>query len=194
MAEKELSEKYWNDRYLTENIGWDLGTISPPLKAYFDQLEDKTIEILIPGAGNAHEASYLWRNGFNNVHIVDLAEEPLKQFSANHPDFPISHLHQSDFFEHSGEYDLIVEQTFFCALNPDLREEYAQKMSTLLKDNGKLVGVMFNREFESGPPFGGSKEEYQSLFSNYFSTIELEESYNSIEPRQGSELFVHLKL
>lgn len=194
MAEKELSEAYWNDRYLTDNIGWDLGTVSPPLRSYFDQLKDKTIRILIPGAGNAYEAAYLWQIGCKNVHIVDLAEEPLKQFAAKYPDFPESQLHQSDFFEHLGEYDLIIEQTFFCALNPQLRNDYAKKMSTLLKNDGQLVGLMFNREFESGPPFGGSMDEYQSLFSAYFNSIQIEESYNSIEPRQGSELFVRFKL
>ena len=52
----DLSEKAWDNRYLNNDIGWDLGTVSPPLKAYFDQLENKELKILIPGGGNAHEA------------------------------------------------------------------------------------------------------------------------------------------
>lgn len=46
-----LSAEYWNQRYLNNASQWDLGAVSPPLKAYFDQLSNKDISILIPGAG-----------------------------------------------------------------------------------------------------------------------------------------------
>jgi len=55
---------YWENRYQNQQTGWDIGEISSPLKAYIDQLEDKSIKILIPGAGNAYEAEYLFLNGF----------------------------------------------------------------------------------------------------------------------------------
>ena len=45
----DLSENAWDHRYLKNAIGWDLGEVSPPLKNYFDQLEDKELKILIPG-------------------------------------------------------------------------------------------------------------------------------------------------
>ncbi|MFS4468005.1 hypothetical protein [Maribacter sp. 2210JD10-5] len=47
-------ENYWTKRYHEEETGWDIGYPSTPLKAYIDQLEDKMISILIPGAGNAY--------------------------------------------------------------------------------------------------------------------------------------------
>jgi len=46
------NNQYWSQRYLNKNIGWDIGYPSTPLKTYFDQLEDTSIEILIPGAGD----------------------------------------------------------------------------------------------------------------------------------------------
>lgn len=68
------SADYWNNRYLQNETGWDMGIISPPLKAYFDQLSDKTISILIPGGGNSYEANYLLENGFTHITVIDIAE------------------------------------------------------------------------------------------------------------------------
>lgn len=72
-----LSKEFWSARYEEETTGWDLGQVSPPLKKYFDQLENKNLRILIPGCGNGYEAEYLFRLGFMNVHVVDLSEHPL---------------------------------------------------------------------------------------------------------------------
>lgn len=187
----ELSSEFWSDRYQSGQTGWDLGQVSPPLKAYFDQLEDKNLRILIPGCGNGYEAEYLWNVGFKNVHVVDLAKEPLQNLKERCPGIPDANLHQGDFFDHNNSYDVIIEQTMFCAIDPSLREKYAQKVRELLVDGGKLVGVMFNCDFDGGPPFGGSKEEYLNTFKD-FSELNMEECYNSIAPRQGNELFVRL--
>lgn len=186
----ELDANYWDTRYQECQIGWDLGQVSPPIKEYCDQLEDKTIKILIPGAGNAYEAEYLFNNGFKNVFIVDFAQSALDSFGKRNPTFPKEHLLCVDFFKLSDTFDLILEQTFFCAIDPSLREKYVQKMSALLSDSGRLVGVLFNRDFTGGPPFGGNKEEYLELFIPYFSVISFEVCWNSIAPRKGSELFV----
>lgn len=43
---------------------------------------------------------------------------------------------------------VLMEQTFFCAINPSLRKDYVAKMHELLAPNGKLVGVLFDKEFE----------------------------------------------
>ncbi|MFT5618794.1 MAG: hypothetical protein ACI85I_002029 [Arenicella sp.] len=119
---EKLDEKYWQSRYENQQIQWDIGTISTPLKVYFDQLQNKELKILIPGAGNAHEAEYLHNLGFKNVFVVDLAEEPLGNLKARVPSFPKQHLIHSNFFDlENQKFDLIVEQTFFCALNPNLR-------------------------------------------------------------------------
>ena len=53
---------YWEERYQKGETGWDAGTITTPLKEYIDQLTDKNLTILIPGAGNGHEFDYLIDN------------------------------------------------------------------------------------------------------------------------------------
>lgn len=188
-----LSNDFWNNRYSEGSIGWDLGAVSPPIKAYVDQLNDKDIAILIPGCGNAYESEYLFLSGFKNVFVLDFAPLAIEGFQKRCPDFPKDHLLVGDFFQHEGQYDLIIEQTLFCAIDPALRRQYAEKCSQLLKQNGKLVGLFFDRDFESGPPFGGSKDEYLDYFTPYFNEIMFDKCYNSVPPRAGSELFAILK-
>ena len=191
---------FWQARYQQGETGWDIGHISTPLKTYIDGLIAANIDlasrILIPGAGNAYEASYLHTHGFTQVFIVDFAEQPLAAFAQKHPDFPQTHLIQADFFaldEAIGQFDYIIEQTFFCAIDPSRREDYAKKMQQLLKPTGELFGVLFNKDFPVNPPFGGDIDSYQQLFSRYFTIKTLAPCYNSIAPRQGTELFIRLR-
>jgi SAM-dependent methyltransferase len=188
-----LDGDYWSNRYNDGTSTWDLGEVSPPLKNYIDQLTDKKIRILIPGCGNTHEADYLLKSGFTDITVIDIAPVLVAQLKERYKDNPSVKIILGDFFEHKGEYDLILEQTFFCALDPVLRKDYITKMYELLAANGKLVGVLFNRHFEEqGPPFGGTKEEYEPMFTEYFNFKTFEPCYNSFSRRKDTELFINL--
>lgn len=192
---QDLDTNYWQKRYEANQTAWDAGAITPPLKNYFDQLLDKSLRILIPGCGNAYEAEYLYTTGFGQVYLADVAPAPLQHFAARVPDFPKDHLLLQDFFSLQGTYDLIVEQTFFCALQPELRAAYAAKCAELLAPGGKLMGLLFDTTFQhEGPPFGGTRAEYRSYFAPYFNFLYFETAYNSIKPRQGRELFILLEV
>ncbi len=190
-----LNENYWSSRYQNNDVAWDMGEVSPPLKEYFDQLTDKSISILIPGCGNAYEAEYLLQMGFKNITLVDISPVLVNKLKKQFSDFLNKEINIicGNFFTLTQTFDLIVEQTFFCAIDPSLRTDYANKMHELLNANGKLTGVFFNRTFDAGPPFSGSKTEYNLLFKNKFQIITMEDCYNSINPRKGSELFVILQ-
>ena len=149
-----LNKEYWENRYQQFNLGWDIGYASPPLKEYIDQLTDKSIKILIPGAGFGYEAVYLFEQGFNNLTVLDIAAAPLQQLKSRCPDFPEEQLIEADFFETDlSGYDLVLEQTFFCALNPELRPAYVRKMHQILEQGGKIAGLFFDFPLtEKGPP------------------------------------------
>lgn len=187
-----LSADYWTERYEGGQTGWDLKNVSPPLKTYIDQLEDKNLRILVPGAGFGYEVAYLFQKGFKHVYYLDFSPAPLEHIKNLSPEFPDDQLLCQDFFEHSGVYDLILEQTLFCAIDPDLRAKYVKKVHELLIPGGKMVGLLFNRNFDSGPPFGGTKEEYVKRFEPFFSILKIENCYNSVTARSGTELFVSL--
>ena len=157
-------------------------------------MEDKKLRILIPGCGNSYEAEYLFNNGFKNIFVVDYSEKALSNFKKRVPDFPSENLLCIDFFDLNMELDLIIEQTFFCAIDKQKRGEYALKMNNLLSEKGKLVGLLFNDPMsEDLPPFGGSKEEYKSYFKEVFNFKTFEKAHNSIKERSGRELFMILE-
>ena len=188
-----LDKHFWDSRYKNKETGWDIGYVSTPLKEYFDQLTNKNLKILIPGGGNSYEAEYLYKLGFHNVFIVDLSKTALQNFKKRVPNFPSQNLILGNFFDLKNAFDLIIEQTFFCALDPKLRPQYAKKMQALLQPKGKLIGLLFCIPLNTdNPPFGGNKEEYLTYFKPYFHIKKMEPAYNSIPPRKDSELFITL--
>ena len=191
--ELSLNKDFWNDKYINSKTGWDVGEITKPLKEYFDQLENKKVKILIPGCGNAHEAEYLFNNSFFSTFVLDFSECALNNFIKRVPKFSKKQLIKNDFFEAQGKYDLIIEQTFFCAIDKNKRRDYFAKMHDLLNSGGKLVGLLFDGPLnEDHPPFGGTKQEYEKYLRPYFNIKVFERSYNSINPRKGKELFMIL--
>ena len=187
-----LDKDFWENRYNNNTAGWDLGAPSPPIKCYIDQLTNKELRILIPGGGNSYEAEYLHQQGFKNVTVIDLAKPPLENILKRVPDFPESNLIQGDFFDLDKEYDLVIEQTFFCAINPELRKKYVAKMHEILAENGRIAGLMFNAPLNGDkPPFGGNTDEYRNSFQDKFEIKTIKIAHNSIESRAGREVFIN---
>lgn len=194
--EHHQDQSFWESLWQRSETRWDLHAVSPPLAAYADQIpvEKRSLSVLIPGCGNGYEALYLLQQGFSQVTMLDIAptavEHLQERLHAEAPGWQSSlQLICGDFFKHEGAYDLILEQTFFCALDPALRPAYVLKMKALLRPGGKLAGLLFDREFPDGPPFGGSKPEYEQLFGQQLHLRKMEPCYNSIAPRAGTELF-----
>ena len=176
-------------------MNWDIGYANKALTEFVcTKVTNKLARILIPGAGSGYEAEYLWNLGYKNIILLDVAPEAKSRYMDRVPDFPENQFIIGDFFELEEKFDVILEQTFFCALDPKLRPAYSKKMSEILTADGCLAGVLFNFEKEDGPPFGGSKEEYLGYFEPYFKVLKMEGCYNSIEARKGNEYFFELRL
>lgn len=193
-----LDKNYWKNRWQTGETGWDAGEATTPIREFVDYLvkenTDKSIRILIPGAGSGHEAVYFYQQGFYNITVCDWAEEAIEMLKKQLPELDENQLVIGDFFELKGTFDIIIEQTFFCAIDPALRPKYAQKCFELLDTEGDILGVLFSQNFATqGPPFGGTKEEYEQYFISYFDVLKMDACRNSIKPRAGTELWIHLK-
>ena len=189
-CENPLNQEYWDTQYKVKATVWDIGSVSGPIKTIVDALENKNSSILIPGCGNSYEAEYLLEQGFTNVTVIDIAPTLVAAITEKFADNENIKVILGDFFELEGKYDLIIEQTFFCALPPTMRQKYVWKMHQLLAENGKIEGVLFNRDFDISPPFGGNKAEYEQLFAAAFDFVKLELCQNSIEKRTNSELVI----
>jgi SAM-dependent methyltransferase len=192
-CERPLDAQYWDAQWKSNTIGWDLGMPAPPLVSIIDSIENKNVKILIPGCGSAYEAEYLVNNGFTDITLIDISETAsckLKEKFSKNPQIKVV---CDDFFKLEDKFDVIIEQTFFCALPPAMRQRYVWKMHNLLNDNGILSGLLFNRQFDVSPPFGGSREEYEKLFFGAFEFVNIETAANSVEPRAKTELFFKFK-
>lgn len=193
LPENPLDQNFWNSLWEKSETGWDIGYASPAIAEYMKQYANKNAAILIPGCGNAYEAAYLLKEGFINITLIDFAPKAVSLLKEKFAHTTQVKILCEDFFQHRGKYDLIIEQTFFCANLPERRKEYAEKTASLLNDNGKLVGLLFNTDFDKpGPPFGGSYQEYKSIFNPFFIIKTMEPCTNSIAPRAGKELFIIL--
>ncbi|RYD99053.1 MAG: methyltransferase domain-containing protein [Sphingobacteriales bacterium] len=189
-----VNGNYWDTRWQEAQTGWDIGYAAPAIMEFMETVTEKDIKILIPGCGNAYEAEALVQAGFSDITLLDISETLVQQLKSKYGDSGTIKVIQGDFFGHQGKYDLIIEQTFFCALNPALRQQYTVKAASLLKKNGQITGVLFNRVFEQdGPPYGGTTTEYKNYFGTLFEIKKIADCYNSIPPRKGSEVFINFK-
>ena len=193
-----LDKNYWKNRWQTGSTPWDAGEATTPIREFVDYLveknTDRNLRILIPGAGSGHEAIYFYRHDFYNITVCDWAEEAIEKLKKQLPELKESQLIVGDFFDLKSTFDIIIEQTFFCAIDPTLRPKYAQKCFELLDTEGFIYGVLFNQNFPfQGPPFGGTVEEYRSYFEPFFEILSLNECKNSIKPRMGTELWISFK-
>jgi hypothetical protein len=66
---------------------------------------------------------------------------------------------QASFFDLPSDddqkFDFIYDYTFLCALDLELRDQWAQKMADLVRPGGELMTLIFpiSETKEGGPPF-----------------------------------------
>lgn len=194
----KLDPAYWDERYRIGSTGWDLGEANSGLVDAVAQRLTSSSRVLIPGAGRAYEARALWTRGHREVFVLDWSATAIEEVRAATSAEQVGLTQQQldarllvgDFFTHRGRYDVLVEQTFFCAIAPARRGEYVRQAAELLKPGGRWIGLLFDRHFpNAGPPFGGSLAEYRGLFGEAFEIETLAPSQISVPPRRGSEAF-----
>lgn len=186
-----FSPEYWEQRYRENNDPWDLKEPAPALLEFLHSGDFTQAKILIPGGGKGHELNWMYTHGYTQVFLLDWSEYSIQALKKLYPGIPENALICENFFKHEEKYDLILEQTFFCALPPEKRNEYARHTAELLNPGGILAGVWFNFPLsEKGPPFGGSMQEYQETLKPWFTSVQIELCYNSIPERQNKEVFI----
>ena len=59
------SSKFWDDCYINDNTGWDIGSVTPVFKDWCNNLQKK-YSIFVPGAGNGYDPLYFESKGHKN--------------------------------------------------------------------------------------------------------------------------------
>lgn len=189
--------EFWDDKYNNSGDKWDLGT---PVPVFMSLLNEKRwikegMSLLVSGCGKGYDAIAAAKEGLI-VTAVDFSEEAIKAAQKNARDENLSvNFLQEDFFlldeNYNGSFDLVFEYTTFCAINPERRGEYAEKMSLLLKPGGRLIAIVFpidNRP--GGPPFSIDMKEFYTLFSRHLKLEYFSREINSVKPRKGKEVLM----
>jgi len=191
----------WEGMYEAGEDRWDIGGASPPLVAVLGRGEvEPPGRALVPGCGRGHDARLLAERGFEAVG-VDFAAAPIREARALAAAVGMKgvRFERRDLFalprEWDGTFDLVFEQTCFCAVNPARRDDYARAVHRVLRPGGLLLGLFFNIDSEEGPPFGTTPKEIRHRFvaSGLFALEGARVPAESTQARQGREWLAFLR-
>ena len=187
------SPQFWNNRYLTNQAAWDMGSPTP---AFVDLLENKRYgagKTLVLGCGKGHDAILFAKHGFD-VTAIDFSIEAINhtRVLAEKEGVKLELVHE-DLFDYSfglsDEFDYIVEYVTYCAIDPSRRAEFASTVASLMRNHGRFIALFFPLDDRAGgPPFAVSMDEVNRLFGKKMELISLEAPEHSVTPRKGKEL------
>ncbi|MEM8883499.1 MAG: SAM-dependent methyltransferase [Planctomycetota bacterium] len=184
MGDPVSDAAYWEQRYREGSDRWDLGAPTPVLVDLLDSPQAPARgRTAFPGSGGGHDLRYWIDRGYDAVGF-DFAIQP--------EGLPVESL---DVFELGSRYpdafDVIVEYTCYCAIDPARREEYARSLRGALKPGGMLVALLFPvGEREGGPPFAVAESEIEDVLGPGLRIEHKETPASSAEGREGRERLV----
>lgn len=179
---------FWEHLYRDDEAGWEIGRAAPPLANYFAARSPAGLRTLVIGCGRGHEARMLAGLGAR-VTAIDISTRAIAAARAATPAGTAVEFRVHDLFVPLGErFDLVVEHTCFCAIEPERRDEYVARMAGALVDGGALVGLFYDHGRPGGPPHTTSEPELRERFGRVFKIEELATAEGSVLAREGQEL------
>jgi cyclopropane fatty-acyl-phospholipid synthase-like methyltransferase len=159
-------EEEWEGRYQRGEMGWDRKGINPLMESWVAASLAPGSSILVPGCGHGYEVIELARMGFN-VTGIDIAPTPVARMRR---ELDSEGLHaevvQVDMFDFvpASPFDAIYEQTSLCAIQPEQREAYENRLHAWLKPGGSLFALFMQTGIAGGPPFHCDVNAMRELF------------------------------
>eukprot|EP00596_Hydrurales_sp_CCMP1899_P005758 CAMPEP_0119040280 /NCGR_PEP_ID=MMETSP1177-20130426/10154_1 /TAXON_ID=2985 /ORGANISM="Ochromonas sp, Strain CCMP1899" /LENGTH=218 /DNA_ID=CAMNT_0007005181 /DNA_START=203 /DNA_END=856 /DNA_ORIENTATION=- len=167
---------------------FDTGSASPVLVQLIDANAIPEGRALVPGCGRGYDVLAL-ASAKRTVIGLDIAELAVSAArnriealpSAEAPFKESMEFRQASFFDLPSDddqkFDFIYDYTFLCALDLELRDQWAQKMADLVRPGGELMTLIFpiSETKEGGPPFKVSLKAVKELLVNVgFEEFQLE--------------------
>lgn len=189
---KTSSQAFWQGLYEEGQTAWDLGGPTPVFRRLLEEQRLPPGDMIVLGAGRGYDARLFAANRFA-VTAVDFAPAAVRELHArNDTQNPVAVV-QSDIFSLNpllhGRFDYVLEYTFYCAIEPQRRADYASVVAQLLRPGGRFVGLAFPIEArQGGPPFAVDPDQLVSLLSARGLCLEQREAPpDTIAPRRGRE-------
>ena len=187
------SSAFWDGIYQAEAGGWDLGAPSPPLERLLSTISPPPGggDLAVLGCGRGHDVRAAARLGWRATG-VDFAPRAIADArTLSTREVTDVHFVRADIFDlppDLGPFDVVLEHTCFCAIDPSARDDYVAVVHRLLRPGGHLVGVFYHHGREGGPPFDTDADELHTRFGRAFEIVDLAPAPDSPLHRTGSEL------
>jgi len=189
--------EFWEEAYRTGQDGWELGEPSPPLVRALGALPPGEAAVVL-GCGRGHEARAAASAGWTRVLAVDFAPSAIAgalRLSAGVAGAERIEWRRQDLFTlgatDPGRFDLCIEHTCFCAIDPDRRGEWAEVVRTALRPGGALVALFYAHGRPGGPPFTTDRAEVLRLLGGAGLRVDqIEIPADSVARRETEELLV----
>ncbi|MDI1336520.1 MAG: methyltransferase domain-containing protein [Lacunisphaera sp.] len=171
--------EFWNSRYEAGQMPWEFAGVPADLQKFLKQKSKGSTSaaasrgrVLIPGCGSGHEIRAFLDAGFEVLGLDFAAKGVERARQLAGPGFA-DRIVLGDFFTHdlpAGSFDYVYERTFLCSLTPDRREAYRNRVFSLLKPGGHLIGYFYYQipVLENGPPYGFAWGTADELFARHF--------------------------
>lgn len=165
----------WAQRYATRDTPWDLGDAHPEIVARIAAglvpASASSARAWVPGCGRGHDALALARAGWR-VSAMDFADATQGDLNLRLAEFGGRFL-LGDVLESALEerFDLVLDHTFFCALDPRLRARWGAAIGRSLAPAGRVCALVFpvgKPASEGGPPYGCSTQDLQAALGPEF--------------------------
>ncbi|CAI2717875.1 methyltransferase domain-containing protein [Nitrospina watsonii] len=181
----------WQKHYDDNDMPWDLGEVAPPFVRLWEEGRITPGRMIVPGCGQGHEVKFFADKGMD-VTAVDVAPGAVERLRTHLKNAGVdARVVHADFFslngKHDARYDVFLEQTFFCAIHPHRRADYADTAHRILKPGGVLAGLFYETGEQGGPPFNTTADDILHHFGDRFTIRHLEKCDHSVERRQGKE-------
>ncbi|HEX4086644.1 MAG TPA: methyltransferase domain-containing protein [Chthoniobacteraceae bacterium] len=180
----------WQARYEAEDTPWDQGEAHPSLVDYLKEGRFSG-RVLAPGCGLGYDVRAIStkENRVTGLDLAHAAMEKAREFSKAGAEEFIA----GDLFDLPGElrgvFDWVMEHTCFCAIEPQMREDYVRAVGEALKAGGRVFAIFYlNPGSETQPPFGVTVQELDELFGKKFSVEREWIPERTFEGREGREL------
>lgn len=183
---------FWQGLYEAGQTGWDLGSATPVFRRLAAEQRFEPGAMIVLGAGRGYDARLFARHGFD-VTAVDFAPAAVSELQARNDDEAPVTVVKADIFALDpalfGQFDYVLEYTFYCAIAPQRRPDYADVVQKLLRPEGRFIGLLFPLgETKAGPPFGVNTDAFvASLRQRGFRLLHREIPPDSVRPRLGRE-------
>lgn len=185
-------EQAWNEG----RTPWDQGASSPALEELVANDEVPNGRGLVPGCGSGYDVLTL-ASAERHVTGIDLSEVAKERFEILRAKAQVSPNHArvitADFFTfQASPFDFVWDYTFLCAIEPEMRSAWQQKVHSLLKPNGSLFVLVFPtaplHDDPNRPPYVLSTALITEVLGPSFRLQSEMAAQNSLGNRSGKEI------